>query len=176
MAQALNLKHASFLQDIPEVPVSDYDFHSNSIIDTLKELLVEFRKTKERVDADEVSAVQEETKVLQGLHDSTEAAKKAFEDAKAASGAADEAVGKISGDLTIATATLRDDQHYLADLTDKCNKKNDLWEQRSTMRQDELAALTQALVLLRGQVSEKTTDKTVRLVQTATSFVQISEQ
>lgn len=171
MAQALNLKHASSLMQVMQptmegtvndVPVSDYDFHSNSIIDTLKELLVEFRKTKERVDADEVAAVQEETKILQGLHDSTEAAKKAFEDAKTASGEADEAVGRISGDLTIATATLRDDQNYLVDLTDKCNKKKSLWDQRSDARQGELAALTQALVLLKGSVSEKTTEDTIR--------------
>lgn len=174
MAQALNLKGSQKMarallqtqslsqENIPDVPVSDYDFHSNSIIDTLKELLVEFRKTKEQVDADEVAAVQEETKILQGLHDSTEAAKKAFEDAKTASGAADEAVGKISGDLTISTATLRDDQNYLVDLTDKCNKKKTLWDQRSGMRTDELAALTQALVLLKGSVSEKTTESTIR--------------
>lgn len=171
MAQALNLRGAKSLMQVMQpmddgtvndVPVSDYDFHSNSIIDTLKELLVEFRKTKEQVDADEVAAVQEETKILQGLHDSTEAAKKAFEDAKAASGAADEAVGRISGDLTISTATLRDDQNYLVDLTDKCNKKKSLWDQRSESRQGELAALTQALVLLRGSVSERTTDSTIR--------------
>jgi len=144
------------------VPVSDYDFHSNSIIDTLKELLVEFRKTKEQLDADEVAAVQEETKILQANFDATQAADKAHADAKAASAAAGEAVGRIQGDLTIATASLKDDQNYLVDLTDKCNKKKSLWDQRSTMRTDELAALTQALVVLKGAVTDNTTEDTVR--------------
>jgi len=181
MAQALGLRSASraaaMLQQptdmssgtdidgastVEGVPVSDYDFHSNSILDTLRELLVEFRKTKGRVDEAEVAAVQEETKILQGLFDSTEAAKKMHADAKAAQGEANANVGRISGDLTISTASLRDDQNYLADLTDKCNKKKSLWDQRSTMRQDELAALTQALVVLKGQVTDKTTEDTIR--------------
>jgi hypothetical protein len=151
----------------------------------LKELLKEFRKTKENVDAEEVSAVQEETKLLQANHDSTESAKKSFNEAKKASADADDAVGKISGDLTISTATLRDDQHYLVDLTDKCNKKKSLWDQRVTARTGELTALTQALVLLKGTVSEKTTEDTIRsnsdkkstasLYEKIASFIQLKK-
>jgi hypothetical protein len=178
IAQALNLRGANkasrVLMQIPEVPVSDYDFHSNNIIDTLKELLVEFRKTKENVDAAEVSAVQEETKILQGLHDSTEAAKAELEATKDAKASANEDASKAANAVSIATASLNDDQNYLIDLTDKCNKKKQLWDQRSLMRSDELAALTGAIQVLRSKVSDHTTDQTVRLMQQSPAeFVQV---
>lgn len=173
MAQAMGLGNKMLMQlsDIPEVPVSDYDFHSNDIIDTLKELLGEFRKTKERVDSDEVAAAAETTSELQGLADSIAGQTKDLKDATAAHGAAREAIGAISGDWTIATATLHDDQNYLKDLTDKCNKKSDLWDQRVQMRQDELVALTGALDALKGTVTDNN-DRTVRLMQEDTEFVQ----
>jgi chromosome segregation ATPase len=178
IAQSLGLvsgrKMLMQLGDIPEVPTSDYDFHSNDIIDTLKELLSEFRKEKEAVDAAEVKAHSETTSELQGLADSIKATEVSLEDAKSALAAAEEAIGSLSGDMTTATATLNDDQNYLKDLTDKCNKKKELWDQRSTMRQDELSALTGALEALKGTVSENTTDKTIRLAQT--SFVQVASK
>merc|ERR1719299_208002 len=58
-----------------------------------------------------------------------------------------------------------DDQGYLKILTENCNLKSKEWDQRSQMRQDELTALTTALTIVKGKVAEKTTDKTVRLVQ-----------
>merc|ERR1712070_379965 len=39
------------------------------------------------------------------------------------------------------------------------------WDQRSNMRADELGALTEAISIIKGTVSQKTTEKTVRLVQ-----------
>merc|ERR1719379_1670728 len=72
-----------------------------------------------------------------------------------------------SKDLTTTQAQLTDDQNYLKDLTEKCNLKSKEWDQRSQMRQDELTALTTALTIVKGKVAEKTTEKTVRLVQQA---------
>merc|ERR550514_1364107 len=48
------------------------------------------------------------------------------------------------------------------------------WDQRSEARQEELTALTQALAIIKGTVSEKTTEKTIRFVET-TAVVQPHE-
>merc|ERR1719375_1126013 len=44
------------------------------------------------------------------------------------------------------------------------------WDQRSNMRADELSALTEAISIIKGTVSQKTTEKTVRLVQQRVSL------
>merc|ERR1719379_1163779 len=48
---------------------------------------------------------------------------------------------------------LNDDRVYLKDLTEKCETKAKLWDQRSQMRADELSALTQALSVLESSVA-----------------------
>merc|ERR1719272_2013070 len=74
-------------------------------------------------------------------------------------------IASTQQDLTTTLAQLHDDQAYLKDLTQKCEDKSKEWDQRSSMRQDELSALTEALAIIKGTVSAKTTEKTVRLVQ-----------
>lgn len=183
LADAMGLKHANALfqvLQIPDVPVSDYDFHSGGILNTLKDLLVDFRKMKNQVDDDEIKAQAEETQKLQANADATKAAEKAHQDAKTAKETASEAIGKISADLAVTTADLKDNQNYLIDLTDKCNDKKKMWDQRVQMRQDELTALTQALALLHDTVAANTNKNTVRLAETAprkvvSSFLQMAK-
>merc|ERR1719159_1251167 len=55
------------------------------------------------------------------------------------------------------------------DLTAKCEAKSKEWDQRSSMRQDELSAITEALGIIKGTVAAKTTEKTVRFVETASA-------
>merc|ERR1719392_127824 len=74
-------------------------------------------------------------------------------------------IAAANQDLTTTLAQLHDDQAYLKDLTAKCTDKSDEWDQRSTMRQNELSAITEALGIIKGTVAAKTTEKTVRFVQ-----------
>jgi len=86
-----------------------------------------------------------------------------------------DAIGAANGDLTAANALLNDDRVYLKDLTTTCEQKAKEWDQRSSMRSDELAALTQALAVLSGTVAEKaeaTGSGGRALVQEEVSFVQ----
>ena len=78
-----------------------------------------------------------------------------------------EAIAASSKELTETSATLIDNQKYLKDLTEKCNAKSKAWEQRSQIRQDELTALTTALTIVKEGVATKTTEETIRLVQSA---------
>merc|ERR1719327_178247 len=66
-----------------------------------------------------------------------------------------EDIATSQADLTETMAMLNDDRVYLKDLTEKCETKAKLWDQRSQMRADELSALTQALSVLESAVAEK---------------------
>merc|ERR1719453_1318964 len=57
--------------------------------------------------------------------------------------------------IPVRDAMLNDDRVYLKDMTEKCETKAKLWDQRSQMRADELSALTQALSVLESAVAEK---------------------
>merc|ERR1719443_773224 len=85
-----------------------------------------------------------------------------------------EAIAASSKELTETSATLTDDQNYLKDLTEKCNAKSKEWDQRSQMRQDELTALTTALTIVKNGVASKTTEKTVRLVQSKAQVTKVA--
>jgi len=56
-------------------------------------------------------------------------------------------------DLTATSAVMTDDKAYLQDLTAKCNAKSEEWDQRSSMRTDEITALTTALSIIKGKVA-----------------------
>lgn len=131
-------------------PVSDYDFHSGGIVSTLENLLIDFRKTRDRVNDAETTRIQEYISEKQANHDATKAAEKSLADAQKAKSTARDKIGQLMGDLTLVKAALADDQSYLVDLTDKCNAKKKMWDQRSAMRQDELTALTQAITIIKG--------------------------
>merc|ERR1719440_1476603 len=64
-----------------------------------------------------------------------------------------ESIATAQGDMTNMNAVLNDDRTYLKDLTIKCELKAKQWDQRSSMRADELSAITQALTVLTGSVA-----------------------
>lgn len=115
-------------------------------------------------------AIQENVKVIKEKETTiaNEKAKKAV---------AETGVGETSQELTTAVATLRDTQNYLLDMTKMANNKKSQYDQISQARLDELSALTQALVIVKGTVSEKTTGQTIRTKRDVTpdSFVQTAE-
>merc|ERR1719159_1580689 len=60
-----------------------------------------------------------------------------------------------TGELTETKALMHDDRKYLKDLTEQCERKANEWDQRSSMRTKELAAISQALEILENTVSAK---------------------
>jgi len=147
----------SFLQNSPlgreNEMESDYDFHSGGILDTLGELLKDFRAQNNKLDNEEeadrrsfaaLSSAKNRQigKATSGL---------ATEQTKLTNTQANQAT--TSGLLTETNAHLNDDNLYLKDITGQCEKKAREWDQRSTARNGELEALTKALSIITGGVS-----------------------
>merc|ERR1719265_446762 len=155
----------SMLLQQPEVPMEDYSFHSNDIIATLEGLLEDFKQTKIELDAAEVKSIAAFDKLMQALTSEKKDKEGDLEKARKAKGETVAEIAEKSADLTTTSAVLLDDQEYLKDLAKICEEKAKAWDQRSKCRADELSALTEAISIVKGTVSAKTTEKTVRFVQ-----------
>merc|ERR1719456_1777462 len=158
---------AALLQQTPEVPMEDFTFHSEEIISMIEGLQSDFKTKLSEVKIEETKAVSDYDLQMQADVDERAAAAKELKDTNELKAEKMEAIAASSKELTQTSATLTDDQNYLKDLTEKCNAKSKEWDQRSQMRQDELTALTTALTIVKEGVATKTTEKTVRLVQSA---------
>jgi chromosome segregation ATPase len=159
---ALRLKDPAVVSATGEV---GYEGHSGKLVDKVESMENQARIDKDQCIADEQKSQQEHDKQVLQLQleiGTLERNVQRVEERKAKTSAQ---LASTQQDLTAALAKLHDDQSYLKDLTAKCEDKSNEYDQRSNMRAEELSAITQALTILGGTVSEKTSGKTVRLVQ-----------
>merc|ERR1719158_660756 len=162
MADALGLGHrmnkkvvTALISQPSDVPVSDYDFHSGDIISTLEGLLGEFRTSRTNLENENAQSKSDFDLAMQNKHDVKKQAELSLENAQKERATTTESIATANEDLTATNAVLNDDRVYLKALTEKCEAKAKQWDQRSAMRADELAALTQALAVLESTVAEK---------------------
>merc|ERR1719421_1256191 len=139
----------------PDVPVSDYDFHSGDIVSTLEGLLNTFRTSKVDLENDDASAQSSYDMSKQAKLDVLKTAQTSLAAAQKDRAKTTDKIAVANQDLTETNAILNDDRVYLKDLTSKCETKAKEWDQRSAMRADELAAITQALAVLESTVASK---------------------
>jgi len=142
---------ALFLQQTPEVPMQDYDFHSDGIIETLEKLQKDFNIEKQTVDAAEVKSVSAFDRFIQDKTDFLKRKTAELDDAKKQKAETQEEIASTNQQLTVVAATLLDDQQYLTELSSMCTLKAKTWDQRTQVRQDELSALTAAIASSRVQ-------------------------
>jgi len=154
----------ALLQDVP-VEMENYKFHSGGVIETIEKLLGTFRGKKAKLDEEEVKRVQEHTMKMQENTDKVKAKNVKLTDTTKAREDKIAEIAESSQKLTIASSDLLDDQIYLKDLYEMCNKKAETWDKRSKVRADELSALTAAITIIKGAVLEKTSRATLRLAQ-----------
>jgi len=176
LADALGLSNPKSVQAVtsliqqPEVPMEDYSFHSEEIIQILEDLKKDFTSTKNDLDAEEVKSVAEHDAFMQSKTSAKKAAEEDLDKAKKSKAATISEIESKMGELTTVSATLLDDQEYLKELAKTCEAQAKTWDQRSSMRADELSALTEAISIIKGTVSAKTTEKTIRFVQQRVSL------
>eukprot|EP00928_Gymnodinium_smaydae_P039283 TRINITY_DN2685_c0_g1_i2.p1 TRINITY_DN2685_c0_g1~~TRINITY_DN2685_c0_g1_i2.p1 ORF type:complete len:751 (-),score=234.44 TRINITY_DN2685_c0_g1_i2:45-2297(-) len=173
LADALGLASAkevsALLQEKPDVPMQDYNFHSDGIITTLEKLLKDFRAEKAQLDAEEVSSVQVHHAFMQEKTDLVKRKNTELETAKKNKALKQQEIASASAQLTTVAATLLDDKQYLSELSSMCSEKAKTWDQRSRIRSDELSALTSAIAIIKDGVQEKTSAATMRLAQRGVS-------
>merc|ERR1719236_72681 len=143
----------------------DYAFQGGDILGMIKDLASDFKDTKSDLESDEEEAVSTFNTLIDDKTSEQTTASDTLNKKMKRTAQKTENIAKSSGDLTATKAVLTDDQQYIKDLTAKCELKSDEWDQRSQMRQDELTAISTAITIVSGKVKEKTTDKTVRLMQ-----------
>merc|ERR1719305_2255343 len=132
-----------------------YDFASGDIISTLEGLLSTFRDKKTSLETDDVAAEESYAQAKQAKEDQLKTAKETLTTKQGDKSAKVKEIATAQADLTERNAVLNDDRVYLQDLSSKCELKAKEWSQRSDMRAQELAAITQALGVLEGKVAEE---------------------
>jgi len=161
MADAMNLVSApkrksvvSMIQSKAGVDPADpeYKYHSNDILDLLKDLKKDFDSEKKDLDAEYAKAKKacDELKasLKKEMGSNTDAMNKLEKNI-------DKLAKEIANhreNLVEAESTMKDDELYLKDLTAQCEARANDYDQRSRMRGDEVTALTQALDILKGDV------------------------
>merc|ERR550514_1323458 len=153
--------------DGADVGQVNYEDHSGGVVEVVEEMEGTFVEEEADLKHEEQVAQQEHDKLVLSLELQIGSAEKDLEKTEETRATTTKEIASTQGDLTTTLAQLHDDQSYLKDLTAKCEDKSKEWDQRSSMRQDELSAITEALSIIKGTVSAKTTEKTVRLVQKA---------
>merc|ERR1719421_112912 len=131
----------------PDVPVSDYDFHSGDIVSTLEGLLNTFRTSKVDLENDDASAQSSYDMSKHAKLDVLKTAQTSLAAAQKERAKTTDSIAVANQDLTETNAILNDDRVYLKDLTSKCETKAKEWDQR--------AAITQALAVLESTVATK---------------------
>jgi hypothetical protein len=175
MADTLDMdpKHsrtiASLLQeDSAEAPEGDGEFHSGDIVATLEKLQKDFRGRKTQLDQIEGQNEKDFTETMK----SKSAEKKTAQDAKTTAESdksnADANIATASDDTVLEEATLKDDELYMKDLTERCELKAREWDQRSQMRAGEVTALGKAIDIIKNRAKDNESANKRALIQTAT--------
>jgi len=144
---------ASLLEEGPDGQ-PDYEFHAGDILGTLSELKTSFgQKKSDLMSEEEASASAFET-ASEAKRDEITSGKETLATKEGLLSDDSASLAEVQGEISEATALLHDDRQYLKDMTEQCERKANEWDQRSGMRKQELAAISQALEIL-GTASAK---------------------
>merc|ERR1719240_2383019 len=153
-------------------PFGDYSAKSGEIVGILKAM-------KDEMDKDLGGAVATEEEAVKAFEAMASAKKSEI----AAAGEAIESKSVRSGELAVETTTTADDiedttaemndtQAFIANLASMCETKKKEWAERSKMRAEEVAAISEAIKILNDDDALDLFKKTLSLPQTSMGFLQ----
>jgi len=160
----------AFLQQGVDPDDPEYKFRSGEILDTLESMLKEFNtkldETQEEWDKAKASCKSLKEDLNSDIETNGKAMKTLAEDI-------DELKSKIAEDrenLVTEEGVLSDASVYMKDLTVRCEGAAKTWDQRSSMRGDEIKALSEALAVLKKDVKDldKKVNKRALLIRLGT--------
>mmetsp|Transcript_123588 Transcript_123588/g.346070 ORF Transcript_123588/g.346070 Transcript_123588/m.346070 type:complete len:702 (-) Transcript_123588:170-2275(-) len=132
---------------------AQYKYHSNHIIATLTDLLASFKGMKAQMDQDEfgAKAMYDKRRLAMKNEMQFSAKEKAEKEALVAKNT-DEKEAKVA-DVNAETRDMHADHTFQVALTEECQKKAYLWDQRSSTRAMELTAISEAMEALKTGVA-----------------------
>jgi len=144
----------AFLQQGVDPDDPEYKFRSGEIVDTLESMLKEFTakldETQEEWDKAKAQCKSMKEDLTSDIETNAKAMKTLSEDI-------DTLKTKIAEDresLVTEESSLSDASAYMKDLTLRCEGAAKTWDQRSSMRGDEIKALSEALEVLKKDVKD----------------------
>jgi len=158
---------ASLIQeDETEAPTGDGEFHSGDIVATLEKLQKDFRGRKTQLDQIEGQNTRDFEATIQAKTDEKTTAEGGKRTAESDKSNAEANIATASDDTVLEEATLKDDELYMKDLTERCELKAREWDQRSQMRAGEVAALTKAIDIIKNRAkANESANKRALLLQ-----------
>merc|ERR1719305_464609 len=139
-----------------EEPAS-YEFASGGILKTLEDLEDKWFTKKTSLEQQEDAASVAYGNAKTKMEDKISTEKDSISTKTTELAVTEKSIGTKTTELTETKALKSDAETYLKDLTEQCERKAREWDQRSSMRKGELAALDKALELM-GVVDTKATD------------------
>jgi len=133
----------AFLQS--DDPPGEYEFKSQEIIDTLKDMKKEFSEKEEKKVKEEEDAAKAHEELMGEKGDMLKTQEEGITECETIIDECKQAISDAQLELTEAEAELKDNQLYLKDLTERCEGKAKQWDQRTKSRADEIEALTAAM-------------------------------
>merc|ERR1719262_363729 len=143
---------ASFLQASVDPEDPEYKYHSNDIIELLESLLVDFKDQKKTLDGEHEKAKKAAKAYQASLKKEMESNQDAMDKLVKSIEKLEKEIAKHREDLVNSQGILKDDTDYLKDLTLRCEDRANDFDQRSSMRNDEITALSTALRVLEDEV------------------------
>lgn len=130
-----------------------YGYHSQSIIDVMKDLLKDFSDSKKDLDDEWAKTKKGCEELIASLEGKMKTNKFAMEQLDKNIERLKKSIAEDRVSLVDEEALLKDTELFLKDLTARCEARANDFDQRSQMRNDEITALSQALGVLKDKVT-----------------------
>lgn len=153
-------------EDESEAPTGDGEFHSGGIVETLEKLQKDFKGRKTQLDQIEGQNQKDFTETMKTKNSEKSTAQDAKTTAESDKSNADANIATASDDTVLEEATLKDDELYMKDLTERCELKAREWDQRSQMRAGEVTALGKAIDIIKNRAQANESANKRALLQT----------
>jgi len=160
--QALSafLKQAQPDELAVEAPEANaYEFQSGGVIDMLEKLKVEFFGKKADLDREETTANHAYEQIIQMLSDSIENAEHEVSKKRKGTAETQQLKADTTGALKQTTADKAEDTKYKSQMVSLCKLKTADFNDRQKLRGDEVAALKQAVEIMKSQGVKGAGDK-----------------
>merc|ERR1719321_2427537 len=139
----------SLLQQTPYA----YESSSGGVIEMLEKLKEQFYEERNKLEKEEMNTRHAYDMEALTLTDSIRAAEKESGEKKSALSDHKAMAGEAKGTLEMVSAEKAEDEQYLKDLESQCRMKAEAFESRQKMREEEIAAISEAIGIIKEKVS-----------------------